>query len=276
TGSRRSSPTRARRSPISASCRARWRRARPRSIAWRRAWTTSASRRAPSTRKRCRESTCWSSSCSATRACSTACSTPSTTIRRPSSSGRSAASPVRASRASRMVRARPMQLRTVYIVCLAVCIAAAALAACGGLAPGSSSSDVTQYDFGPMPERSASGLRESLLVYDVTAPGWLDSPSIYYRLAYQDATRPQAYADSRWVGSPAELIGARVRGRLAASGKGGVVHPADGMRASYALRVELDEFIQVFDAPGKSKAVVRLRATVLGKGALLAQKSFSI
>src|SRR5499427_5248606 len=170
-----------------------------------------------------------------------------------------------------------MRTLSVYVPSIAVCIVAAGLTACSGLVPGSSSSsEVTQYDFGPMPQRSASDLRQSLLVFDVSAPGWLDSPSIYYRLAYQDATRPQAYADSRWVGSPAELIGARVRGRLAASGKGGVVHPADGMRASYALRVELDEFIQVFDAPGKSKAVVRLRATVLGKGALLAQKSFSI
>src|SRR5215831_19136913 len=158
-------------------------------------------------------------------------------------------------------------------------IAAVALGiACGacGISPISTQPEVIQYDFGPMPAKAAPGLRQPVLIYDVTAPGWLDSPSIYYRLAYQDATRPQAYADSRWVGSPAELIGARVRGRLAASGKGGVVHPADGMRASYALRVELDEFVQVFDAPGKSKAVVRLRATVLGKGALLAQKSFSI
>jgi len=166
-----------------------------------------------------------------------------------------------------------MRTLSVYIAALA----AAVLAACGGLVPGSSSSsEVTQYDFGPMPQRNASALPQSLLVYDVNAPGWLDSPLIYYRLAYQDATKPQAYADSRWVGSPAELIGGRVRARLAASGKGGIVHPADGMRAPYALRVELDEFTQVFDAPGKSRAVVRLRATVLGKSALLAQKSFSV
>jgi cholesterol transport system auxiliary component len=119
-------------------------------------------------------------------------------------------------------------------------------------------------------------LRQALLIYDVSAPAWLDSPFIYYRLAYQDAARPQAYADSRWVSSPAELIASRVRARLAASGKGGIVHPADGTRASYALRVELDEFAQVFDAPGKSRAVVRLRASVLGRNALVAQKSFSV
>lgn len=151
--------------------------------------------------------------------------------------------------------------------------------ACGGcgISPISSSPEVTQYDFGPAPARnSVHSLRQSLLVYDVSAPAWLDSPFIYYRLAYQDAARPQAYADSRWVGSPAELISSRVRGRLASSGKGGIVHPADGTRASYALRVELDEFAQVFDAPGQSRAVVRLRASVLGKNALVAQKSFSV
>jgi cholesterol transport system auxiliary component len=151
------------------------------------------------------------------------------------------------------------------------------LGACSGLSSISSTPDVVQYDFGPMPAgKPAQGLNQALLVYDVNAPGWLDSPSIYFRLAYQDAARPQAYADSRWVGSPADLIGGRIRARLAAAGKGGIVHPGDGTRASYALRVELDEFIQVFDAPGKSRAVVRLRATVLGKSALIAQKSFEV
>jgi len=155
---------------------------------------------------------------------------------------------------------------------------ALALLACGcGVASISSSPEFAQYDFGPAPTRDAAPtLRQPLLVYDVAAPAWLDSSSIYYRLAYQDAARPQVYADSRWVSSPAELIGGRVRGRLAASGKGGIVHPADGTRASYALRVELDEFTQVFDAPGTSRAVVRLRASLLGKSSLIAQKSFSV
>jgi cholesterol transport system auxiliary component len=156
-------------------------------------------------------------------------------------------------------------------------ILALALACAGCGISSLSTPDVTQYDFGPVPPNAqATGLRQPLLVYDVSAPGWLDSPFIYYRLAYQDATRPQAYADSRWVSSPAELITGRVRLRLAAVGKGGIVHPGDGNRASYALRVELSEFAQVFDAPGSSKAVVRLRASVLGKSALIAQRSFSV
>ncbi len=114
-----------------------------------------------------------------------------------------------------------------------------------------------------------------MLVHDVSAPGWLDSPFIYSRLAYQDTTRPQAYADSRWVSSPAELFANRLRRQLAASG-GGIILPGDDARAKYALRVDLEEFIQVFEAPGKSKAVVRFRASVLGKRSLTAQRSFSV
>ena len=165
-----------------------------------------------------------------------------------------------------------MRRSSVYIASLGLLLAGAGCS----ISPISSSPELTQYDFGPDPAKGAAPqLRQPLLVYDVNAPAWLDSPLIYYRLAYQDAARPQAYADSRWVSSPAELFGGRVRGRLAASGKGGVIHPADGTRASYALRVELDEFNQVFDAPGKSRAVVRLRASVLGKNSLVAQRSFS-
>src|SRR6266540_5728439 len=112
---------------------------------------------------------------------------------------------------------------------------------------------VANYDFGPVPDgHPAQGPRRALLVHDVGAPAWLDSPLIHYRLAYQDAARPQVYAESRWVMSPASLFTNRLRGQLAASG--GIVQPGDGARAGYALRVELDEFTQVFDAPGKSRA----------------------
>ena len=149
--------------------------------------------------------------------------------------------------------------------------------ACGGCSVAPSPGSVTaNYDFGPPPEgRQAAGLRHALLVHDVSAPAWLDSPFIYYRLEYQDATRPQAYADSRWVSSPAELLTNRLRRQLVASG-GGIIQPGDDARVRYALRVDLEEFIQVFDTPGKSRAVVRFRASVIGNRSLTAQRSFSV
>lgn len=150
--------------------------------------------------------------------------------------------------------------------------------ACAGcsVAP-NSVGPAANYDFGPAPARQPEQrLRQALLVPDVSAPAWLDSPSIHYRLAYQDAARPQAYSDSRWVMSPVALFTARLRGQLAASMTAGVVQPGDGARAAYALRVEMDEFVQVFDAPGKSRAVVRIRASVLSNRSLVAQHSFDV
>lgn len=153
---------------------------------------------------------------------------------------------------------------------------ALALACAGCSVAPSPGPEVTSYDFGPAPEkRSPQALRQALVVYEVSAPAWLDSAFIHYRLAYLDATRPRAYADSRWVMSPAALFSNRLRAQLAASGSGAVVQPIDGARTNYALRVELDEFTQVFDAPGKSRAVVRMRAVVVGNRSLVAQRSFS-
>ena len=42
------------------------------------------------------------------------------------------------------------------------------------------------------------------------------------------------------------------------------------------LRVEVEEFTQVFDAPARSRAVLRARATLLGSRTLVAQRSFSL
>jgi cholesterol transport system auxiliary component len=150
--------------------------------------------------------------------------------------------------------------------------------ACAGcsFAPGPGPA-MANYDFGPAPDGYPTlGPRQALLVHDVSAPAWLDSPSIHYRLAYRDAARPQVYAESRWVMSPAALLTNRLRSQLAAAGSGGVVQPGDGAHAGYALRIELDEFTQVFDAPGKSRGVVRMRASVVGKRSLVAQRSFNV
>src|SRR2546427_8869744 len=80
---------------------------------------------------------------------------------------------------------------------------------------------VTNYDFGPAPDgHPAQGPRQALLVHDVSAPAWLDSPLIHYRLAYRDSARPQVYAESRWVMSPASLFTNRLRGQLSAQAIG--------------------------------------------------------
>jgi len=137
---------------------------------------------------------------------------------------------------------------------------------------------VVNYDFGlPRSEQApAARLQQDLIVADVSAPAWMDNSGIYYRLAYQDAARPQAYALSRWVMSPAALLGQRLRASIARASKAGVFTPADGARAPYTLRLELQEFSQVFDAADRSHAVVRLRASLLRQRDLVAQRSFDV
>jgi len=158
-----------------------------------------------------------------------------------------------------------------------LCVVLCALFASACSLPLNGKGEVAAYDFGTAPGTREGGprLRQPLLVYEVSGPAWMDSASIHYRLAYRDASRPQAYAGSRWVMPPAALLTNRLRQRLAGAG-GGVILPTDGLRAPVALRVELDEFTQVFDAENRSRAMVRLRASLVGSGSLIAQKAFSV
>ena len=120
-------------------------------------------------------------------------------------------------------------------------------------------------------------IRASLLVHAVGAPGWLESNAIVYRLNYQDAARQLSYANSRWAAPAAAMLTQRLRAQLAAASDGGIVNVADGARADYALRVELEEFSQVFDTAQASRAVIVARASIVNvaRRTLYAQKTFA-
>jgi len=153
------------------------------------------------------------------------------------------------------------------------------LVALAGCALGPQSRDgIANYDFGltRADKESNPRLQRDLVVAALTAPAWMDNAGIYYRLAYQDPTRPQAYAQSRWVMPPAALLGQRLRVSIARASQAAVFMPADGARADYTLRLELEEFSQVFDAADKSRAVVRLRASLIRNRSVVAQQVFSV
>ena len=149
------------------------------------------------------------------------------------------------------------------------------LAACAFERP---TSDVPMsFDFGPTPQytKTNPAIPATILVTPVRAPAWLEDNGIAYRLLYEDSARPRIYASNRWVAEPDELFAERLRNRLAAAAKG-VVTPAFSARSDYTLRIELDDFSQHFSAPGQSRAVVRLRASLLQteRRTLLAQRMF--
>ena len=125
------------------------------------------------------------------------------------------------------------------------------------------------YDFGLAPAASAgSRLPTALRVAEVSGPGWMDGNAIYYRLAYAQGQRTEAYAASRWVESPVSLFDARLRNAVAARGQVIAYATPDVP----TLRVELVDFSQVFDRPDASRAVVRLRASVFMARGLVDQR----
>ena len=169
-------------------------------------------------------------------------------------------------------------VRTGFHVVLASAVAAAGLAGCT-LGPMPRETPA-QYDLGPLPayERSNPSLSRVLLVPDVSAPSVLEEQGIVYRLEYDEPTRVRTYAQSRWTAPAAVLLSQRLRGRFAAATQRGVVTGDDGARAEFMLRVDLEEFGQVFTAPGVSRVLVRARASLVDLEAhrLTAQRAFSI
>lgn len=143
------------------------------------------------------------------------------------------------------------------------------------------------YDFGAQRLATVPGspgksgetrLRASIWVPDALAPVWLDNTGILYRLAYHDLAQVYSYARSRWAAVPAALLTQRIRSRIAMINDAGVASTAEGARTNYMLRLELEEFTQIFDTTDYSRGVIRLRASLIDRRtrSLLSQRSFSI
>lgn len=154
-------------------------------------------------------------------------------------------------------------------------LATLALTACATPQPPVSK---TVFDFGPalgvsqvQPSNGAASAprHAPVALPEIEAGAGLDSPALLYRLAYSDAQQLRPYAQARWSVPPAQLIRARLRDALAAQGP---VLPAEGL-TPWSLRVELDEFTHIFDAPASSQGLVRLRASLLQGDKLVAQTS---
>lgn len=144
----------------------------------------------------------------------------------------------------------------------------------------------TLYDFGPAPSGgpAAAPPAQALLLPEVEATGLLETTALLYRLAYDDPFQSRPYAYARWTAPPGRLLDERLRELLSRD------RPVLDRTTSLALnrrgdrppvlRLELEEFHHLFDAPGSSRGVLRLRATLLestpGGERLVAQRSFRI
>lgn len=130
----------------------------------------------------------------------------------------------------------------------------------------------TVYDFGPGAVRTSATDRmaplPALALGQVQATPALDGTAVLYRLAYSDAQQLKPYAQARWSMTPAQLLRQRFGehlGQRRALLSPGDVGPA-GSATPPTLRLELQEFSQLFETPGQSVGLLRLRATVVQPG----------
>jgi cholesterol transport system auxiliary component len=133
------------------------------------------------------------------------------------------------------------------------------------------------YDFGPVylgAAMPATPRLPALSVAEVQAPPMLDGPLMFYRLGYANIQQPQPYAASRWSMTPAQLLGQRLKTRIAQEG-GTVLSQVGGASQLPLVRLELDDFIQIFSDPGHSVGQLSVRASVLSGPQLIAQRQFS-
>ena len=165
-----------------------------------------------------------------------------------------------------------MQLRFLSTV-----LFVAALGACSSPAP-----HIAVYDFGPGATAPQVSNRMAplppLLLMEVEAASALDGTAVLYRLGYADTNQLRPYAQARWSMAPAQLLRQRLRELLGQ--RRSVLSPVDAVvPGSLALRLELEEFSQLFDSTQSSAGLVRVRATVSRTGSPpkpVAQTSFVV
>ncbi|UJP06251.1 MAG: ABC-type transport auxiliary lipoprotein family protein [Nitrosomonas sp.] len=137
------------------------------------------------------------------------------------------------------------------------------------------------YDFGMPPVQPASDqarqVHKSILIADASAPSWLDTTAIRYRLLYHNAAQAYIYANSRWAAPPAALLTQHIRNRIASQTHEQVVKDSGIAKTDYVLHIELEEFTQLFDSIADSRIAVGFRASLVERSnrKLLAQKDFN-
>lgn len=128
---------------------------------------------------------------------------------------------------------------------------------------------VAQTQFAPAEPQLAELPMPELQLTEISAPPWLATPGIAYRLGYLNEFQTYYYRDSRWLAPPAVLLSERLRQKLA------LVKHSSNAGKPIALRLELHEFEQRFSSSTQSAVRVGLRAR-LGEGTAASLQSFEV
>ena len=158
----------------------------------------------------------------------------------------------------------------------------------------------TMYDFGPgdltsqpatLPAAAGAVAAPAtplspLAIADIaTVGGALENQAVLYRLGYVDDQQLRPYSQARWSMPPAQLLRQRMRERLSQqrvvlTAREGVALNRSQNNTLPLLRLELEEFSQLFSAPDTSVGLIRLHATLVditpSGERLVAQRNLSV
>lgn len=132
----------------------------------------------------------------------------------------------------------------------------------------------TMYDFGPGPLSLPASTRQAplppLAIDEITTSGGaLDNQAVLYRLGYADTQQLRPYAQARWSMPPAQLVRQRLLSRMGErrpvfnAGSSVALNRVQGGALPLRLRIELEEFSQLFSTADASVGLIRLRATLV-------------
>lgn len=157
----------------------------------------------------------------------------------------------------------------------------AALAGCSVLPAPPTRAEV--FDFGPGLTRPQAVMAPATAPASTTAPASSLAPvalaevsttgvpegstAVLYRLAYANAQQLRPYGQARWSQPPAQLVQQALRDQMGQRravllGEEGIAQLLDNGRPPTVVRVQLEEFSQVFSAQDASAGLVRLRASI--------------
>lgn len=101
------------------------------------------------------------------------------------------------------------------------------------------------------------------------------SEAMWYRLTHKNSQELRSFSESKWSMQPAQLIQENTHRFLMRQGYI-VANNSDGVKDLPILKLNLDEFSQHFSSETSSSAVLHIRASLIHKQTLLAQKQFHI
>lgn len=148
-------------------------------------------------------------------------------------------------------------------------LAALSLVACGNVPKAAPA--YAEFDFGPLDGREPHPLTFLIRNTEVVPAPWLASTGMQYRLLHNQPARRQYFVESRWAAQPAQMVEVAVK-RFITSGESALA--ATGCR----LRIDLDEFSQVFSSDSASQGVIEARAYLLAPRSdqVIAMRHFGI